>query len=428
MPRKASSKPKEHLTSTTVGQLPIPASGQRFYYDQELSGFAVRVTANGTRAFVVDCFKRGKRIRYTIGKCELYSVIEARNQARVLLGKIQTGENPHAMRREKMARAVTLEETFDTFLEARKNLAARTVYDYRRLMNTHLAKWKNKALVDITKDMIERRHAELGVNSGNAQANYTMRFVRAVFNFAMVKYESSNGEAMIAVNPVKRLSQMRAWYHIDRRTSYIKPHQLKPWFEAVLDLSHTRRDRLPRNGARLPDFSSADRTAPRRRRAIEVGAGRSPGAQLYGAGHQESATAHLAAVGLPPRNVGQAQGRGSERVRVSWGSGRPPDRAQAADGKSDCTIGRAVCAARSAADLCDSGQQSRTNPFLLQHQAAAEPQDAGCDRRLHPGRRRKLARVHATGDRLHPEGGGRESDGGGDRVRRDRLRDSIGIP
>ena len=238
MPRKASSKPKEHLTSTTVEKLPIPASGQRFYYDLELSGFAIRVTATGTRAFVIDCFKRGKRIRYTIGKCELYSVTEARNQARVLLGKIQTGENPHAMRREKMARAVTLEEAFEAFLEARKNLAPRTVYDYRRLMNTHLAKWKNKALVDITKDMIERRHAELGVSSGKAQANYTMRFVRAVFNFAMVKYESSNGEAMIAVNPVKRLSQMRAWYHIDRRTGYIKPHQLKPWFESVLGLSN----------------------------------------------------------------------------------------------------------------------------------------------------------------------------------------------
>lgn len=37
----------------------------------------------------------------------------------------------------------------------------------------------------------------------------------------------------ILENPVKRLSQTRAWYRIERRQTYIKPHELKDWYDGV---------------------------------------------------------------------------------------------------------------------------------------------------------------------------------------------------
>jgi integrase len=42
---------------------------------------------------------------------------------------------------------------------------------------------------------------------------------------------------LISVNPVKWLSQARAWYRVDRRDTVLRPPQLKPWFAAVLGLS-----------------------------------------------------------------------------------------------------------------------------------------------------------------------------------------------
>jgi integrase len=239
MARKKSSRPSVHITNTFIEKLPVPASsGQAIHYDDELTGFAVRVTAGGSKSFIVDTRKGTKSIRYTIGKCSLYAAAEARKRARTVLGNIQEGRNPHDERREEKARSVALGEAFEEFLKSRKkNLAPRTMYDYKRLLNTYLADWKDRPLIAISKDMVEKRHAQLGEASGEAQANYTMRFLRSVFNFAIVKYEDSKGRPLIAENPVKRLSQLRAWYVVDERTSYIKPHQLKHWFAAALSLS-----------------------------------------------------------------------------------------------------------------------------------------------------------------------------------------------
>ncbi len=51
------------------------------------------------------------------------------------------------------------------------------------------------------------------------------------------QYTDAEGRPLITDNPVKRLSDTRGWYRVERRRTLIKPHQLRPWFEAVLSLS-----------------------------------------------------------------------------------------------------------------------------------------------------------------------------------------------
>lgn len=57
-----------------------------------------------------------------------------------------------------------------------------------------------------------------------------MRLLRALFNFAAGQYEDSQGKSLITENPVKRLSQTRAWYRVERRQSFIKAHELAAWY------------------------------------------------------------------------------------------------------------------------------------------------------------------------------------------------------
>ncbi|KTD73762.1 hypothetical protein Ltuc_1609 [Legionella tucsonensis] len=46
-------------------------------------------------------------------------------------------------------------------------------------------------------------------------------------------------------NPVKRLSQTRAWYHVERRQTYIKPHELEAWYQGLRKIENeTLRDYL----------------------------------------------------------------------------------------------------------------------------------------------------------------------------------------
>ena len=76
--------------------------------------------------------------------------------------------------------------------------------------------------------MVARRHSKVGERS-QARANLGMRVLRALFNFAIGQYEDTQGRSLISDNPVRRLSQSRAWYRVERRQSFIKAHELAPW-------------------------------------------------------------------------------------------------------------------------------------------------------------------------------------------------------
>ncbi|CAL7964378.1 hypothetical protein GAMM_80006 [Gammaproteobacteria bacterium] len=78
-----------------------------------------------------------------------------------------------------------------------------------------------------------KRHTTLGNEKGHAYANLAMRLLRALFNFAAGQYEDSQGRSIIVENPVKRLSQTRAWYRIERRQTFIKAHELAAWFDGL---------------------------------------------------------------------------------------------------------------------------------------------------------------------------------------------------
>jgi len=239
----------QKLTKTIVDSIPYPEKGQTFYRDSEIKGFGLRVGAT-TKVYIAESKVNGKSIRVTIGKHGIYTAEQARNQAKAILLMMSKGINPNDEAREQKARSMTLQHVFQDFLIARKSLKPRTVYDYKRIMGTYLSSWNNKAITDITKDMIAKRHAELGETS-QAQANLTMRFLRALFNFAAGQYEDSKGQALIPDNPVKRLSQTRAWYRVERRQTVIKPHELEPWFKSIMNLKN---DPISQNRETIRDY------------------------------------------------------------------------------------------------------------------------------------------------------------------------------
>ena len=227
------------LTKTLVESLPAPASGQALYRDAELKGFGVRV-GTGSKVYYAEGKVHGKTVRVTIGHHGVFTSEQARTEARNILGMIARGINPNDVEKARRARGVTLSQVFEDYLAARASLKPRTIYDYRRILGTYLEDWQSRPLVEISKDMVERRHRELGEKSP-AQANLTMRFLRALFNYAGGRYEDSDGHAIIPDNPTKRLSQTRSWYRVSRKQTLIKAHELEPWFQAVVDQTNTIR-------------------------------------------------------------------------------------------------------------------------------------------------------------------------------------------
>jgi integrase len=232
------------LTKSEIAKLPIPSAGQAFYRDDKLRGFAVRVTAGGTKSFVLEKLIHRRVRRITLGRCNEIAVETARRQAQMLLGQIAEGRDPVSERKRTAASGAMLSDVFDAYL-AQRNLKPRTAVDYRRIVEVAFADWCRKPLASITRDGVSRRFTQLRDKHGPAWANLCMRLLRALFNFAAGKYADEAGRSPFAANPVRVLSETKAWVKIDRRRSVIKPHELADWYRAVQNLVNpTARDYL----------------------------------------------------------------------------------------------------------------------------------------------------------------------------------------
>lgn len=228
--------PKLKLTKANIEALPTPAKGQALYADVDLPGFYLIVGARA-KTFAAQKDIQGRSIRYTIGKYGHFTPEEARKIAREKLYQMSLGVNPNIQEQEERAKAIKLEKVLQAYLETRRNLKERTRVDYNYQVDRYLSDWKDKVITDLTKDMIGARHAKIAAENGPSTANKVMRILRALFNYAQATFDLDQA------NPVTYLTHVKAWYKESRRRTYIKPSDLKAWWEAVYSLENdTYRD------------------------------------------------------------------------------------------------------------------------------------------------------------------------------------------
>ncbi len=206
--------------------------GQVIFWDSDLPGFGLRIT-KGAKSYIAQKRINGKSVRITIGRHGQLTPEQARREAQRILGGMALGGNPVDQKKDARAKAVTLQEAFDDFLQSRKSLKPRTVKDYRYHMERYFKDWLATPINSVTKDMIEKRHRLVGEQHGPAQGNLSMRYLRSIFSFGAGRYENSKRESLIIENPVRRLSQTRAWFRVERKRSFIKAHELGAFLDAL---------------------------------------------------------------------------------------------------------------------------------------------------------------------------------------------------
>lgn len=231
------------LTNNAVNELSFTEKGQVFYWDDEIAGFGLYVGTK-SKTWCVQQRIGNKTRRVTLGKFPAMTSDKARVEAKKSIGKLASGTDILKEAREKNIKAITLGEVFAAFLDSRQ-LKPKTVKDYTGVMNNIYPDWQKLPITDITRDAVERRHKKIGSERGEAYANLGARTLRSVLNYASAKYETGKGLSILPENPVKRISQTKGWFNVDRRTGHLKPHQLQVWFDAVLNISNdTIRDYL----------------------------------------------------------------------------------------------------------------------------------------------------------------------------------------
>jgi len=236
--------PTIDIKKPVVEKLEIPEKGQVDYFDRNLKGFLLRVSPV-SKVYYAMARSNGKLVRVKIGSHGRFTPETARKEAIQILAGMQKGINPNIEKKVDEAKAITLREVLASYLKVR-DLKATTRTSYEYTVTLYLADWLDRPLLSITKDQVEKKHRQITEEHGPTPANYAFRILRALFSYAEAKYEDAKGNPLIAVNPVKRLSQVRAWNRTNtRRDQFIRSEDLPAWWRSVQGLQNeTARDYL----------------------------------------------------------------------------------------------------------------------------------------------------------------------------------------
>jgi integrase len=180
---------RHNRDGVVVGELPAPASGNRIYYDTEVKGFGVRVTAKGARAFILNYrVRRGPKAgierRYTIGSTGDWSTEGARTEAKRLKQLIDQGRDPVG-EDEQARQAPTVAALCDRYLAEHVDIhnKPRTRAETRRMVEKIIKPKLGRLKVEaVDHDDIARLHREL--KRTPRQANHVVAILSKMFNLA----------------------------------------------------------------------------------------------------------------------------------------------------------------------------------------------------------------------------------------------------
>jgi integrase len=122
------------LTDIIVKRLPKPPQGNKVTYDDAVKGFGARVTAAGSKSFVLTYRRRadGRQRRITIGSASHWSTTAAREEAKRLKREVDGGADPIGELEASRA-AATVADLCERFTqESLPRNRASTQRDYRQ--------------------------------------------------------------------------------------------------------------------------------------------------------------------------------------------------------------------------------------------------------------------------------------------------------
>lgn len=231
MKRRPTQKQNFELTGSVIRALQPPAKGNRVFYDHELPGFGVRVTANGARAFVLNYrTTSGRERRKTIGSYPDWTASDARKEARRLRHLIDEGLDPIA-EREAQRKAPTVAELCDRFeAEHLPRCRPGTRVDYLNILRNHIRPHfgKHVKVADVVFTDVDRLHRKVTAAGHPRRANTVVAVLSKMFSLA-VKWQmrSDNPCKGVEKNPKTKRKRYLIDDELPRLTAALATHEDK---------------------------------------------------------------------------------------------------------------------------------------------------------------------------------------------------------
>ena len=188
-----------------------PAAIDTYVWDDELSGFGLKVTPAGRKVYLIQYRlggRKGRTRRVTIGHSGPVTPDQARVEAKRLLGQVAAGQDPAATRQEGKDRPL-LGALLDQFLadHADAKLKKSTAGEYRRLARLYVSPGlRRKFVADVTRADIARLH--LAMKDKPYQGNRTLALLSKFFNWAEQYGYRADGS-----NPCRHIGKYREQRH-----------------------------------------------------------------------------------------------------------------------------------------------------------------------------------------------------------------------
>lgn len=176
--------PKLNFTARWIEALK-PGSKPLDYWDNDLTGFGVRVSTKGVRSWTLMYRFDGHQFRIGLGRHPHVSLADARQKAKELLGDVHKGVNPAAVRSD--ARAVrTFEELCDDYVENYAKPKKRSWAEDKRMLQKYIIPiWGHDKLSRFTQRDIRDGLEPLRKTGRGIVANRGLSLLRTVFRYGV---------------------------------------------------------------------------------------------------------------------------------------------------------------------------------------------------------------------------------------------------
>jgi integrase len=153
------------------------------YWDAKMPGLGLMVTPTGHRAWKFIYSRQGRVRVLTLGRAEAFRVDEARNEAKILWGRVARGEDPAADKQQAKR-----PETFSEVAERYMRYAQRANKSWKqsdKLLRTLLAVWGPLRARDIGRREVREFFRSLTERGTPVLANSVLATASAVFSWAI---------------------------------------------------------------------------------------------------------------------------------------------------------------------------------------------------------------------------------------------------
>jgi integrase len=230
------------ITDTTVKEAEVPEKGRAHIWDDELTGFGLRVYPSGAKSFVFRYTspKTRRRRLMALGECPPTTVHKARTRAERARGKVLDGKDPQADKDEaRLRQSVTFREFTKIYIRRMTpRWAKRTPANTRRQADrTVLPKLGARRLDEVTRADISTLLDNVAEKRGPIESNRTHELIRAMLNKAEVWGFVPEGHA----NPARGIERFRE----NPRDRWLKPAEVERLMTAVRTLGQGEDEKDP---------------------------------------------------------------------------------------------------------------------------------------------------------------------------------------